>query len=391
VAEADAPGAPASAATRAPIRLQLVGIQYLRAIAALMVAYFHTVEQIPAYKPVFQAQLLGNLDLATGVDVFFVISGFIMLISNRNSTPAQFVLRRIIRVVPLYWVLTGVLAVLALLLPGLFRTTVVSAAYLAKSLFFIPYANPGHPGEMFPLLVPGWSLNFEMFFYAVFALCLFLPGRYRVPAVGALLLALVVCGHVPGAGRLGPVLHFYTDARVLEFWAGMLIANVLLGRPQWLPHRTAPLLVLGGFAALVTGLPAELVKLSGHLDNYGENLVPAAMIVLGMVGMERNGFVRPHRFLLWLGDASYSIYLSHIFSLGVARVAWNRAGLEQDGLAYAAGFGVFAICMILIGAWVAYTFVEKPLVALLQGALPGRRPPGVPPRDLPPENGGATR
>src|SRR5262249_15244130 len=87
-------------------RMHLRSIQYLRAVAALMVAYFHTVDQIPAYRPLFERYLLGNLNLASGVDIFFVISGFIMLVSNRNSRPVSFAVRRVIRIVPLYWFLT---------------------------------------------------------------------------------------------------------------------------------------------------------------------------------------------------------------------------------------------------------------------------------------------
>src|SRR5579859_5791081 len=119
-------------ATGKPTRLtHLTSIRYLRAIAALMVAYFHLVEQVPQYEGYFRNHLLGGLNLAAGVDVFFVISGFIMLVSNGNSTPATFAMRRIVRVVPLYWFLTTVVALIAIGLPGQLRTTVLSlGAYL---------------------------------------------------------------------------------------------------------------------------------------------------------------------------------------------------------------------------------------------------------------------
>lgn len=375
-----APTASESTATLAAApRLQLVGIQYLRAVAAMMVAYFHTVEQVPAYEPIFKSYLLGGLNLPSGVDIFFVISGFIMLISNRNSTPLQFALRRIVRVVPLYWVLTAVLCVLALWRPELFRTTVVSLRYFVDSLLFIPYANPGHPGEMFPLLVPGWSLNFEMFFYGIFALCLFAPARARVALVGVALVALVALGWAGDPQRLGPVLLFYTDIRILEFWLGMLIAQRLLTRARVCSPGWAIAWLLGGFALLLTGFPGNLVTLNHQIENYGGNVIPAALIVLGMVGIEQHGWARAHRLLLWLGDASYSIYLSHIFSLGLARVAWARAGLDGGGLPHAAGFGGFALVVVIAGAWFVYTFVERPLLRLLQARFtPRRRAPIAP-------------
>jgi exopolysaccharide production protein ExoZ len=135
-------------------KYSLLTVQYLRAIAALMVAYFHTMIQIPAYTHYFRQYLLGSQALSSGVDIFFVISGFIMLISNRNTRPGVFAVRRVIRIVPLYWVLTAVTACLTLLYPQLFRTTVLSLEYFLKSLFFIPYANPGQGHELVRELPP---------------------------------------------------------------------------------------------------------------------------------------------------------------------------------------------------------------------------------------------
>jgi exopolysaccharide production protein ExoZ len=351
----------------------LLGVQYLRAVAALMVAYFHAIEQIPQYAPYLQKYLLGHLNLAAGVDVFFVISGFIMLITNRNGTPGKFALRRIIRIVPLYWFLTVLLVLLALWQPSQFRTTVVSAGAIAKSLLFIPYLNPGHPGEVFPLLVPGWTLNLEMFFYAVFALALFAPGRFRVAAVGLILGTLVLVGvTAPGRGIPAELL-FYTDARLLEFWLGMLIAQLLLKDALRLPRGVCIALIVCGFAMLLTGFPVDLLGVGNFTRNVASNVLPAAAIILGAVCLERAGAVRNHPWLLWLGDASYSIYLTHIFSLGVARFAWHAMGLERDGFTYAAGFAVFGMVLVVAGAGLVYSAVEVPVLKALQKLIERRR------------------
>ena len=111
-----------------------------------------------------------------------MISGFIMVLTSSNAAPRDFAVRRIIRIVPLYWTLTGALMLLALWKPEAFRATAASLEYLVKSLLFIPYPNPGQGGQLFPLLVPGWSLNLEMFFYAVFTATLFPPRRRRIAA-----------------------------------------------------------------------------------------------------------------------------------------------------------------------------------------------------------------
>jgi exopolysaccharide production protein ExoZ len=354
-------------------QLHLRGIQYLRAIAALMVAYFHALEQIPAYTPYFERYLGGRLNLASGVDIFFVISGFIMLITNRNGTPGKFALRRIIRIVPLYWFLTLLLILLALWQPAQFRTTVLSATAVAKSLLFIPYLNPGHSGQVWPLLVPGWTLNLEMFFYAVFALVLFVPPRFRVPVVGGVLGTLVLVGAVADGRGIAPELLFYTDTRLLEFWLGMLLAQLLINDWLHLPRGVCIALLPCGFVMLLTGFPVDLLPVTHLTHDIASNVLPAAAIILGTVCLERAGAVRNYPWLQWLGDASYSVYLTHIFSLGVARFAWHAMGLERDGFAYAAGFAVFGMVLVVAGAGLVYTAVEVPILTALQKLIGRRR------------------
>jgi len=354
--------------------LHLRSIQYLRAVAAVMVAYFHTVDQIPAYRPLFERYLLGNLNLASGVDIFFVISGFIMLISNRNSTPVSFAIRRVIRIVPLYWFLTVALALLALWQPAQFRTTVVSGAAVLKSLLFVPYLNPGHPGEVFPLLVPGWSLNLEMFFYLVFAVVLLAAGRWRLWIVGSIFGALVLLGLAGKGTRVAPELLFYTDVRLLEFWLGMLIAHFTLADSLRLSRFVAIVLMVAGFAVLLTGFPVNGLQPGGFPRTVLGNVLPSAAVIVGAIAMERNGWVGQHPWLHWLGDASYSIYLTHIFSLGAARFVWARLGLEGGGLGLAVGFAFFGMISVIAGAWLIYNTVEKPTLSVLQQLLKARRP-----------------
>jgi exopolysaccharide production protein ExoZ len=359
--------------------LHLRSIQYLRAVAAVMVAYFHAVDQIPAYKPLLDRYLLGNLNLASGVDIFFVISGFIMLISNRNSAPVSFAIRRVIRIVPLYWFLTVALALLALWLPEQFRTTVVSGAAVIKSLLFVPYLNPGHPGEVFPLLVPGWSLNLEMFFYLVFAFVLLAAGPWRLWIVGAIFGVLVLLGLAGKGTAAAPELLFYTDVRLLEFWLGMLIAHFTLQDSLRLSRFAAIALMVAGFAVLLTGFPVNGLPAGSFFRTVLGNVLPSAAVIVGAITMERNGWVGQHRWLHWLGDASYSIYLTHIFSLGVARFIWARFGLEGGGLGLAAAFALFGMLCVIAGAWLIYNTVEKPTLGALQRLLKARRPAGATP------------
>jgi exopolysaccharide production protein ExoZ len=161
------------------------------------------------------------------VDHFFVISGFIMAVTSLGSTqgPWHFWRRRFIRVVPLYWVLTFLMVSIWFLKPALFKTLSPSWSTLAQSLLFIPHFSVSFPDEVWPLLVPGWSLNYEMFFYAVFGFCLALPVRLRVVALSLFFLALVFAGYAfaPVASAAQRV---YLSPLLLEFLFGVWIGTL---------------------------------------------------------------------------------------------------------------------------------------------------------------------
>ena len=352
---------------------QLIGVQYLRAIAALMVAYFHSLEQIPQYASLLDRYFLGDAHLSNGVDLFFVISGFIMVLTSRRITPGEFAMRRIIRIVPLYWTLTGTLLVLLLWKPELLRSTVASSEYALKSFLFIPYANPGQNGQLFPLLVPGWSLNLEMFFYAVFTFVLFLPANRRVPAAGAFFLFVVWCAPLFIGTAHGREIGFFGDYRLFEFLFGMMLAQWYI---EGLPRLPAPVLwgiALLGFIVLFWGLPFLPLTAGSWQQVLLENGLPAAVIVFAILSLEQRLRRHPLRILAYFGDASYSMYLSHLFSLGAARFLWIRAGLNNFSLPYAIGFAIVGLVFTLIGTVLVYRLLELPLLHVLQKAYKRRQ------------------
>src|SRR3979409_1937400 len=132
----------------------LYNLHLLRVIAALGVVYFHTTSV---------AGLKLDWDVGSrGVDVFFVISGFIIAYIG-TTKPEQFFLRRLIRVVPFYWAATAFGVAMGAVAPSLFPRTTSSVPHLISSLLFFP--PPAANGDVVPTLVLGWSLNYEMFFY----------------------------------------------------------------------------------------------------------------------------------------------------------------------------------------------------------------------------------
>lgn len=164
-------------------------IQILRALAAWTVVYHHYIQIYGNNFTKFVGDGLWKYGVF-GVDVFFLISGFIMYesVRNRPQSAAHFIKRRITRIVPNYWFYTVLLVACCLILPGVFaRSMPFTLGSITKSLFFIPHLNPSGIGE-YPFHTVGWTLNYEMFFYMVFAACMLLPRRYTAAAAVALLL-----------------------------------------------------------------------------------------------------------------------------------------------------------------------------------------------------------
>ncbi len=341
----------------------LNNLQVLRALAAFMVVVFHMAE--------FDlAQLERPLAFGKyGVDVFFVISGFVMVytIARRPLGPVQFLANRVIRIVPLYWALTlGVFAV-AVLAPTLLKSTSADPVELAKSLFFVPFTKSN--GEMHPVLFVGWTLNYEMFFYALFAAGLLLPGAGgRVAATFGMLGGLVLAGLV--LRPAGDVARFYTSPLLLEFGWGMLLG---LGYPRLARGgRPLPALVLaaGGAAAILVlpfygaiGFQPLTIGLAG------------AALVAGVVMLEARGWSLASRPLLLVGAASYALYLSHPFVLAVVRQVAARTGLlaGPGGVAVALLAGAAAA----LGAGVAiHLLLERPMDLFLRHRSRAARAPG---------------
>ncbi len=287
--------------------MRLHSLQYLRAIAALVVVYSHACIQVPAYR----AQLMefGSF----GVDIFFVISGFIMLyISKPHHTPKAFIANRIRRVAPLYWFFTLLMAVIFLILPSVFANTELRVEALIQSLFFIPHFSDAHPGEVWPIVAPGWSLNYEMYFYAVFALSLFAAQKYRLWIISVVIIAVFVLAHALNSNSA--LSEFFTDTVVFEFIFGMLLAYAWQ-RGFRLPSWLGAILLIVGFALLIMhsqNVALAALDLPG-IVTYG---IPATMVVAGtlFIKLPENGFG------ILLGDASYALYLSHIFVLGLLRI-----------------------------------------------------------------------
>ncbi|KQV84434.1 acyltransferase [Rhizobium sp. Root1220] len=311
----------------------LFQLQYLRAIAALMVVYFHSVLQFQKVDATFDPARYTFGE--TGVDIFFVLSGFVMWLTTQGRTisPVEFYRRRIKRIVPLYWLATLFSATVALLAPSILKSTVFDIPHFLASLFFLPWRNPADPTLIAPIVVPGWTLNYEMFFYLVFALLLPVPERWRVPAMGATFAVILIGCHILPATT---ATTFYGEPIILEFLAGVILgwlyANKIL-----LPRNLAwAALALG---AVFLPLNEALVGPAGRFYAWG---IPAVFIVYGAVSIDFSRLPLIG-WLSYLGDCSYAIYITHAFTLAFVRVI---SGHLPIGILHNPASFV-AICLVL--------------------------------------------
>lgn len=285
-----------------------------------------------------------------------------MYLTGIDSEPTDFAARRLCRIVPLYWALTILICALAIVVPDQFRHTQITGAHVFESLFFIPYIDPAriqlNPPE--PLLGPGWSLNYEMAFYLLFASALFLPRRFRLVSMCAVLLALVAIGLTHPRNFY---VTFYTRAELELFGIGLVIGWLYRrGALQLLPLSASVGLILTGFVLLLGSLRIDPI----------DKLVGPILIVLGACALDSRGEMPNVPLLALLGDASYSIYLTHIFTLGALRAVWPHLGMHDVGGAIS--FAIAGICVSACVGIVSYRLFERPTLAALSTRFSRARP-----------------
>lgn len=337
-----------------------LNIQVLRGIAATLVVWVHTQDVIPLEFIPGKIREVGY----GGVDLFFVISGFIMVFatSNRAVTPQSFLLKRFLRVAPLYYLVTLFVVMLCLVRPALFKSTTIELETLYKSFLFIPFEK-SHD-RIYPIYPLGWTLNYEMFFYCLFSIAMFIELPKRVFALATVLLALSGIGlFVSGIGDYGVIAYFYTRPVILDFVLGTIIAICLLRRdkmPVSFLKIFYPVLLLGCISFFFSGfvLHASQSPVTPTTDTLLRFGLPSALIVASLVGLERLGHTVSNEFLRHVGDASYSIYLTHYFIVEGLSPLVIRTITGPTFLLLAA-LGTIA-ASVLFGMLV-YRLIERPL------------------------------
>ncbi|HWB79979.1 MAG TPA: acyltransferase [Nannocystaceae bacterium] len=351
-------------------------VQVLRFVAASLVVVAHAESRLArvfaehAESTVIFA--LGHLRTwgHFGVDLFFAISGFIMYWVTRgrfqrSGASLDFLRKRVVRVVPIYWGLTAFAVGLLAVAPSLFSyRESLDTQWIAASFLFVPWQAP--EGFVAPVLGLGWTLNYEVWFYLCFALLLLLPERRALPTITIAFVACALLGQLVVFEN--PWTRQATSWLLLEFVMGLWIAHAYTSRTFYtakLARVIGPL----GLVALFATIFFDPAPAAGEVSNNGLRFlawgIPSAAVLFGALSLHwQPSGSRFGRVLVALGDASYSIYLLQVFALpGIARVLAAMhldAWLPFDVLVLLLTAGSIAV------GYVFYLLVERPLTRALQ-------------------------
>ncbi len=333
-------------------------IQILRAVAATLVVILHA--EIEIGEIVHGAAIRLPLDLPIGVDIFFVISGFIMSLTTARQhhgpdAASHFLVRRVFRIFPLYWVFTTLMLVAMLVAPHAFSKPSVEFGHVVMSYLLIPHA---HPAALVyePVLRVGWTLIYELFFYGLFTVALLMPKKAgRIWMIGVLLI-------LPLAGQLlnskSDLVSLYTSTLLLEFLFGIFIADLLSASPRLRRWATAGLVV----AAVAVATLHHWRPMTYDLRGLYAGLPAAAIVATALLVPARAFDNRVGRLLVALGGGSYALYLSHIFAIGAVKAVAAKlfTVTPLGGLALT----FVATVASIIAAQAIYEWLERPMLRI---------------------------
>ena len=344
-------GAIAEATVARPKARQIATVQYVRAASAVAIILFHAGRHFGVRIHVGEAR----------VAVFFIVSGFVLwlITVGRRTDPRLFLARRLARIVPLYWLVT--LLVFAKEAAGLTAHAHATPPQLIQSLLFLPHRNAA--GLIFPVLVPGWTLVYEMFFCLLMASLLWVRPERRLIWITAILATLAAAGAV--LMPADPAGFVYTNPIMLDFLSGVWLAQM------WSRQR---LNTANALALLVVGVAVSVAIHTTPDERRNEIVawIPSLFIVVGALALERPGRP-PIGWLKAMGDGAYSIYLWHLPAIGLTAWCLARLGVTAPMIL----IPLVTVIATLIGM-VLYRVLEKPmteaLFARIDRAWAARRP-----------------
>jgi exopolysaccharide production protein ExoZ len=284
-----------------------------------------------------------------GVATFFVLSGFLMCYITRDKADG-FLINRLVRIVPLYWLCTfarlGILFGLQLFDPAVWAE---QWPVVFHSLLFLPSNEP-------PFVGVGWTLNFEIYFYMLFAGALVISRRLAPPIVAAVIAAVFIAdSEVPG----NFLLHYYSHDYISYFLGGIALFYLWRSVPEWLPRIPIAILAAGVLvSSYVVQVPAPL---SGKWAHALPMLIVGSMLLLARVGVDIKW--RP---VVLLGDASYALYLTHTLFMGcIRRIAPQVLDLGKSETVWF----VALVTLCIASGFAVHLMIEKPMLRFIRAKI----------------------
>lgn len=337
--------------------MPLQSLQILRAIAALMVLISHLAQSEMRFlaDPITPAWLVAGV---SGVDLFFVISGFVMVYVTRPlRTPdldaiGGFLFARVTRIYPIYWVFSAAMIAGYAVIPGLARGA-DDFDLLATFLLL--------PSDTQPVLVVAWTLIHEMYFYIAFAALLLAPARW-LPGLLLAWLVGVAIAHGAGLSSLSPAMAILAHPLTAEFILGCAIGLLVVsGRRKF----ALPALALGVMwwiaATAVLALSGVLSQAPMGWDRVLAWGVPAGLIVYGALGLELDHGLKGPKSLERVGDWSYALYLCHLPLVAVLTRLWASRGPELGWFDNVLVMIIGAAASLIVAA-MAFHLIERPTI-----------------------------
>ncbi len=280
-------------------------LQVIRIAAAILIMVFHS--GIAGYHGF------------CGVEIFNIICGFLLIYSTRNKDKTNnFIIKKIIRIVPLYWVLTLFTYVLLLVKPDAFLMSEANIVYLFKSLFFIPYKNS--LGFNVPILSVGWFLNYEMFFIIIFYIAMRINHKHRGLIASLITLFLIILGYVFNFKCY--FFEYYFNPYIFEYVFGIMAYHVY----DYLKNKNIKSIFL--YIILIIYSVCLVIPTYDAFD-YGRLIliaVPAFFIVISSLLLFKDA--KFNKNIVYLGGVTFSVYLLEYFSTAAFKVVANILNLN---------------------------------------------------------------
>ncbi|MEA5465657.1 acyltransferase family protein [Leptothoe sp. PORK10 BA2] len=350
-------------------------LESLRGIAALLIVAFHGTE---LFRLKFnQPFLLSLFEFGdSGVDFFFVLSGFLLALTSfkyigHQNSAKEFLIKRCERIYPFYWFVSLCIIPVYFLVPSFGKGYETDITVIIKSLLLIPQ-------EHAPIISAAWFLSHLVFFYFVFALVIFIPKvASKLVLAGLSISAFVALGDIFSGFQLWDKTHFLINFTFsyynLEFLAGCLLGTIFKTN-QLKKSVSLSMLVVGCLAFCLSGLlevyvlqiSAETTGFSHYYEfmTYG---LSSILIIGGAAFLEKSYRISINRWFVMLGAAAFSIYLTHYPILSIFTKAMQVAGLNRTSY-YTVGMVLACVMTVLIGA-LAHVYVEKRVAAMFRNRL----------------------